>query len=202
MAYDVGNTANLDLAVTPFDGTTDATVQVTSPTGTVSNPTATTADAGNHWVAQVVLNEPGTWTVRWETTGVGAGVKYQTIEVDTMPPATEAQDDVRLLIADTSSANRMFSTRQIAQFLRLNAENTRRAAAQALDVLASNEALVSKVIRTQDLQTDGAKVADALRKQASELRRQADQGEDDSADSTGFEIVEFQPYQCRPGWPY
>lgn len=201
MAYDVGNTANLDLTVAPFDGTTDAAVQVTSPTGIASNPTATTADAGNHWVAQVVLNEPGTWVVRWETTGVGVGVKVQTIEVDTMPPATEAQDDVRLLIADTDSTNRMFSTRQIAQFLRLNADNTRRAAAQALDVLASNEALVSKVIRTQDLQTDGAKVADALRKQAAELRRQADQGEDDS-NSTGFEIVEYEPYQCRPGWPY
>lgn len=201
MAYDVGNTATLDLTVTPFDVTTAATVTVTSPTGVASNPVATTADDGNHWAAQVTLNEPGTWVVRWETTGTGVGVKFQTVEVDTMPPATEAQDDVRLLIADTDSTNRMFSTRQIAQFLRLNADNTRRAAAQALDVMAANEAMVSKVIKTQDLSTDGAKVADALRKQAAELRRQADQGEDDT-DSTGFEIVEFEPYACRPGWPY
>lgn len=200
MAYDVGNTANLDLTVTPFDVTTHAVVQVTSPTGVVSNPTATTADAGNHWVAQVVLNEPGTWTVRWETTGVGVGVKYQTIEVDTVPPAAEAQSDVRLLISDTDPANRFFSTREIARFLALNADHTRRAAAQALDVWAANEAMVSKKITTQDLQTDGPAVAAALRAAATELRRQADAGEDGS-DDVGFEIVEYVPYPHRT-WPY
>lgn len=197
MTYDVGNTATLDLTVTPFDETTAATVQVTPPVGDATTPSATTDDGGNHWTAHVVLDQPGTWTVRWETTGTGVGVKYTTIEVDTVPPATEAQDDVRLLIADTSTANRMFSTRQIAQFLRLNSNNVRRAAAQALDVMASNEAMVSKVIKTQDLSTDGAKVADALRKQAAELRRQADAGEDDDA-ASGFEIAEFEPYPCRP----
>lgn len=202
MAYDVGNTATLDLEVTPFDGTTAAAVTATSPSGVDSAPAATTADGGHNWTAHLTLTEPGTWIVRWETTGTGVGVKYVTLEVDTVPPATEAQDDVRLLIADTSTANRMFSTRQIAQFLRLNVDNTRRAAAQALDVMASNEAMVSKVIRTQDLSTDGAKVAEALRKQAAELRRQADAGEDDSDDASGFEIAEYEPYPCRPGWPY
>ena len=202
MTYDVGNTATLDLEVTPFDGTTAATVTVTSPSGTPSSPAASTGDGGNHWTAHLTLTEPGTWVVRWNVAGTGVGVKFVTIEVDTVPPATEAQDDVRLLIADTSTANRMFSTRQIAQFLRLNSDNVRRAAAQALDVMASNEAMVSKVIKTQDLSTDGAKVAEALRKQAAELRRQADDGEDDSDDSSGFEIAEYQPYACRPGWPY
>ena len=197
MTYDVGNTATLDLEVTPFDGTTVATVGVTSPTGATSAPAATTGDGGNNWVAYLTLNEPGTWTIRWEVTGTGVGVKFVTVEVDTMPPATEAQDDVRLLIADTDPANRIFSTRQIAQFLRLNGDNTRRAAAQALDVMASNEAMVSKVVKTQDLSADGAKVADALRKQAAELRRQADAGED-SDDESGFEIAEFEPDACRP----
>lgn len=202
MTYDVGNTAFLELNVTPFDGTTAATVTATSPSGVDSNPVATTDDGGNNWVAHLTLTEPGTWVVRWETTGTGVGVKYVTLEVDTLPPPTEAQDDVRLLIADTSTANRMFSTRQIAQFLRLNSDNTRRAAAQALDVMASNEAMVSKVIKTQDLSTDGAKVAEALRKQAAELRRQADAGEDDGDDSSGFEIAEFEPYPCRTPWGY
>lgn len=203
MAYDLGNTATLHLTVTPFDGTTTATVEATSPTGVVSNPAASTDDGGNHWTAQVTLNEPGTWTIKWTVAGVGVGVKYQTIDVDTVPPATEAQDDVRLLITDTDTANRIFSTRQIAAFLRLNSGNVRRAAAQALDAMASNEALVSKVIKTQDLSTDGAKVADALRKQAAELRRQADAGED-TEDSSGFEIVEYEPYPASPerteGW--
>ena len=202
MTYDVGNTAFLDLEVTPFDGTTDATVTATSPSGVDSNPAATTVDGGRNWVAHLTLTEPGTWTVRWETTGTGVGVKFTTLEVDTLPPATEQQDDVRLLIADTSTANRMFSTRQIAQFLRLNGDNTRRAAAQALDVMASNEAMVSKVIKTKDLSTDGAKVADSLRKQATELRRQADDGEDSDDDASGFEIAEYEPYPCRPPWGY
>jgi hypothetical protein len=201
MAYDLGNTAFLELEVNPFDGTTAATVTATAPSDAASSPAATTDDAGNHWTATVVLNEAGTWTIRWETTGTGAGVKYQTIEVDEAPPATEAQGDVRLLIADTDSTRRMFSTLQIAAFLRLNGDNTRRAAAQALDVMASNEAMVSKVIKTQDLSTDGAKVADALRKQAAELRRQADDGEDGS-DDAGFEIAEFEPYQRRYPWGY
>lgn len=201
MAYDVGNTANLDLTVTPFDVTTDAAVQVTSPTGIVSNPTATTADGGNHWVAQVLLNEPGTWVAYWTTTGLGVGAKSITVEVDTLPPMTEAQSDVRLLISDTDPANRFFSTREISRFLAMNADHTRRAAAQALDVWAANEAMVSKKITTQDLSTDGPAVAAALRAAATELRRQADSGEDGS-DDVGFEIVEYQPYPCRPGWPY
>lgn len=202
MAYDVGNTATLRLNVDPFDGTTDADVQVTSPSGVVSNPTATTGNGGNDWLAHVVLDEPGQWVVKWTVTGSGVGVKFETIDVDTMPPATEALDDVRLLITDTDQANRIFSTRQIAQFLRLNQDNTRRAAAQALDVLAANEALVSKVIKTKDLSTDGAKTADALRKQAAELRRQADAGEDATDDATGLEIVEFEPCPQPYGWLY
>lgn len=201
MAYDVGNTATLDLEVTPFDGTTAATVQVTSPSGVDSTPAAATSDGGNHWVAHVTLTEPGTWIVRWATAGTGVGVKFTTIEVDTVPPATEEQSDVRLLIADTDPTNRFFSTREIARFLALNPDSVRRAAAQALDVWAANEAMVSKKIRTQDLSTDGPAVADALRKSAAELRRQADQGEGD-ADSVGFEIAEFEPYPCRTPWGY
>lgn len=66
-----------------------------------------------------------------------------------------------------------------------------RAAADALDAIATSEALTSKVIRTQDLSTDGAKVADALRKQSTALRQKADQAEADSF----FEIIPF----CHTG---
>lgn len=63
-----------------------------------------------------------------------------------------------------------------------------RAAADALDAIATSEALTSKVIRTQDLSTDGAKVADSLRKQAEGLRRRAD---DEDPDMGGvFEIID------------
>lgn len=203
MAYDVGNVAVFRLDIKNFDGTTVALVEVKAPDGTVVTPapTPTSSNSGATWTVLVPLDQAGVWYIGWHVTGTGELTQWDTAEAEVPPPPTEAQDDVRLLIADTDTGSRIFSTRQIAQFLRLNGDNTRRAAAQALDVMASNEAMVSKVIKTQDLSTDGAKVADALRKQAAELRRQADDGEDGSEDS-GFEIAEFDPYPRHPGWRY
>lgn len=202
MAYDVGDIAVFTLNVAPFDGTTAATVTVKAPDGTETPATPTPSDGGAKWTVQVPLTAAGTWYIGWTVTGTGAGTQWDNADAEPAPPPSDEQDDVRLLIADTDPANRIFSTRQIAQFLRLNNDHVRRAAAQALDVLAANEALVSKVIKTQDLSTDGAKTADALRKQAAELRRQADAGEGEDDDATGFEIVEYEPYPCRTGWPY
>lgn len=64
----------------------------------------------------------------------------------------------------------------------------KRAAADALEAIATSEVLTSKVIRTQDLSTDGAKVADALRKQAESLRSRAD--DEDPEFGGVFEIIE------------
>ena len=50
----------------------------------------------------------------------------------------------------------------------------KRAAADVIDALANNEALVLKKIKTEDLQTDGAATANALRAGARALRQQAD----------------------------
>ena len=87
---------------------------------------------------------------------------------------------VRLLITDTDPARPIFSDDSaITAFLTLNDSDVRLAAAQALDVMATNEAMVLKVIRNMDLQTDGARVADSLRVHASVLRQQA------AADSEG-----------------
>lgn len=198
MAYDVGDIAVFTLTVDPFDGTTAATVLVKAPDGTEAPAAPTPSGGGATWTVQVPLTAAGRWYVGWTVTGTGAGTQWDNADADPVPPPDESQEDVRLLIADTDEANRIFSTRQIAAFLRMNNANVRRAAAQALDVLAANEALVSKVIKTKDLSTDGAKTADALRKQAAELRRQADAGEDDTADGSGFEIVEYEPYPARP----
>ena len=105
----------------------------------------------------------------------------------------------RLLIPDTDEAAFLFLDAEITAFLGLNAANPRRAAAEALEALASNEALVSKVIRTQDLSTDGAKVAAELRARAKQLRAQADEdaGVDDG--SGGFYVVDYRPH---PRYPY
>lgn len=197
MSYDVGDIAIATLTVSVHDETTQAAVIAKGPDGSETPLTPSSVDVGATWTVQVPLTMAGTWYVIWTVTGTGTGTQSDTIEAEPLPPPTVEQDDVRLLIADTSAANRIFSTKQIAAFLRMNRDNVRRAAAQALDVMAANEAMVSKVIRTQDLSTDGAKVADSLRKQAAELRRQEDQGENDS-ETSGFEIVEYEPYPCWP----
>lgn len=199
--YLVGQTANLTLTVDPFDETTSATVVVTRPDGTTISPTPSSADDNHTWTAQVTLNQVGVYSVVWTTAGVGMGAEAQQVEAEAAVP-TDAVRQVRLLISDTNRDNRVFATSEIGDFLALNSDNVRRAAAQALDAIAANEVMVSKVIRTQDLSTDGAKVADALRKQAAELRRQADTGDGSEDAGSGFEIVEFEPYPQRYGWPY
>lgn len=70
------------------------------------------------------------------------------------------------------------------------------ATADALRALAANEILIGKYIRTQDLQTDGAKVGDALRLLAREYENKQKQDDDDNAlEEFAFEIVDFRyPY--------
>lgn len=120
---------------------------------------------------------------------------------DIYPPAYDTViGQIRLLIPDVeqledlsnSSANAeyLFNDSQIQAFATLYNNNVKRAAAQAKLVLATSEALISKVIRTDDLQTDGAKLGAELRAQAVELNKQADQ--DDFSDSyDAFEIIDF-----------
>ena len=111
------------------------------------------------------------------------------------PPATADMDMVRLLIADTGDVP-LFTDNQIGAFLTLEG-GVKLAAAQALDTMASSEVMVSKVIRTLDLQTDGAKVAAELRARAAALREQAAAVDADGA-VFGLEIVDFDP----GGWAY
>lgn len=116
---------------------------------------------------------------------------------------------VRLLINDTSD-DPVFADTDVAAFLEMEDGHVKRAAAQALDTIADDEALTSKAIRTQDLATDGPKVAESLRKRAAALRAQADKADDD-ADEGFFAIVpmsgahhapELTQHQHFPGlWP-
>lgn len=79
---------------------------------------------------------------------------------------------VRLLINDTDSSNVIFQDEEISAFLSLN-DGLKRSAAAALDTIASNQAMVLKVIRLLDLSTDGPSVARALRDHAGQLREEA-----------------------------
>ena len=67
----------------------------------------------------------------------------------------------------------------------------KRAAADIIDALANNEALVLKKIKTEDLQTDGPATANALRAGARALRQQADD-EDTAVADNFFDIIPFK----------
>jgi len=118
---------------------------------------------------------------------------------------------VRLLLNDIptgegDTAAAVFSDAEIQAFLDLEGGSVKRAAAQAIDSNATNEALASKVLRTQDLTTDGAKLADAMRKHADSLRAQADRDEATAdADDGAFTLVSPVRRSCRPPelteWP-
>ena len=110
---------------------------------------------------------------------------------------SSAVGQVRLLTADVTEGDFLLEDDVITGYLSLNGDNVRRAAADALDAIASSETLVSKAIRTQDLATDGAKVADSLRKHAAVLRAQADDA-DDAADDGFFDVVDTLPADTRP----
>ena len=114
---------------------------------------------------------------------------YATVigQIRLLIPDVEQLED---LVNPSADPAYLFNDAQIQAFATLYSDNVKRAAAQAKLVLATSEALISKVIRTDDLQTDGAKLGAELRAQAVELNKQADQ--DDFSDSyDAFEIIDF-----------
>ena len=95
---------------------------------------------------------------------------------------------VRLLIPDSRFDAYIFEDEEISTFLLLET-GVKRAAALALETIASNEALVLKVIKLLDVQTDGAKVSDALLKRAEKLRSQSAQDDDDLYADEGAVVI-------------
>jgi hypothetical protein len=101
---------------------------------------------------------------------------------------------VRLLIGDTvlDGGEYIFSDEFIGGYLTVNSNNVRYAAADALDVLATNEAYISKKLRSESIQTDGASIANAIRLHAAALRARAKQ-DAEALDAEGaVEIVDFR----------
>lgn len=98
---------------------------------------------------------------------------------------------VRLLLNDVDPARRIFEDQDIEDFLTLESGHVKLAAAQAIDTNATNEVLASKVLRSQDWQTDGAKIADAMRGHADRLRQQHADSLDE-ADDGFFQIVDAE----------
>lgn len=84
---------------------------------------------------------------------------------------------VRLLVSDVGGSDGstfLFTNAEVDAFLTLRGDDVMLAAALALRTIAGNEAMTSKVIRFLDLQTDGAKLAQALLQLADKYEAQAD----------------------------
>ena len=80
---------------------------------------------------------------------------------------------VRLLCTDRDPDHEIFSDEEIAVFLDLNEQDVRLAAADALDQIATSQALILKYIEVNGLKTNGQAVANALHQQAESLRSRA-----------------------------
>jgi hypothetical protein len=92
---------------------------------------------------------------------------------------------VRLLITDRDAQVATFSDEEISAIYDLCGQSVRMTAAQLLDTLAANEALVQKRIKTLSLETDGAVVAKALHDLAATLREQ------ENLQDGGFDVAEM-----------
>lgn len=126
---------------------------------------------------------------------------------DVYPPDfTSSRGRVRALLPDVEQVDfsgegvpeYLFSDAHIDAFLATSRGGPRsrilRAAAMGLRAIATTEGLISKVIKTEDLQTDGAKLAAALFKGAEGFDQQADDTDEEEDDwMYGFQIVDFQP---------
>ena len=124
---------------------------------------------------------------------------------DVYPPDySTVVGQIRLLIPDveqlenladpTADAAYLFDDHQVQAFATLYGNNVKRAAAQAKLVLATSEALINKVIRTYDLQTDGAKLGAELRAQAKQLQDEADKDDLVESYESSFTVV---PYSTK-----
>lgn len=114
-----------------------------------------------------------------------------------MEPITEDEIAIiRSLIPDDApvfgetGADYMFSDVQLGHYFKVGGGNLLRASALAVYAIAASEALISKVIKTQDLMTDGAKTATALIAKADALIKMASDEEAGQLDSF-FEIIDF-----------
>ena len=95
---------------------------------------------------------------------------------------------VRLIIGDSDATNIMFQDNEVQTFLNLTQANVYRAAALAIDTIATNQAMTLKVMSLLDLHTDGATLAKALRDHAVQLREQANIS--DAANGVLFDYAE------------
>ena len=80
----------------------------------------------------------------------------------------------------------LFTDEEILAFLAVNNGNVKRAAADVCDAIGMDKALQLLVLKTDDKQTDGAKLLDAIVKRAKTLREQA---KEDDENNLSFDVI-------------
>lgn len=129
----------------------------------------------------------------------GFRVGYHTSMIDFSTPVGQVRvliPDLRELedLRDLRKPKRyLFSDEEIGALLAVNGGNVKLAAADACDAIGTDRALQLLVLKTDDKQTDGAKLLEAFVKRAAQLRARA---EEDAQSDVGFELVEpsFEPW--------
>ena len=109
-------------------------------------------------------------------------------------------EKMRVLIPDNEQVfdgDYLFSDNDLNAYLEVANGSVLRAASYAVLAIANSEAMISKVIKTQDLSTNGAAVADALRLTAKQLADRADK-EDDLAGEFYLNFVDYGYGTTRP----
>lgn len=115
---------------------------------------------------------------------------------------TSPVGQVRVLIPDLrkledlrdlrKEARYLFTDEEISAFLAVNNGNVKLAAADACDAIGTDRALQLLVLKTDDKQTDGAKLLSAFVARARQLRAQA---KEDAEMKLAFDVVypSFEP---------
>lgn len=101
----------------------------------------------------------------------------------------------------TAEPSYLFSDRTLRDFIAFAKNNNpRRAAADACEAVAGSEALILKVLTTEDLATNGAALAKEWGAKATRLRNQAKDDEENDDDGSGAFSVPFikRPTQFDP----
>lgn len=208
--YWAGTTLVIDWRVTNLDG---EVVDGATVTGEVRLPDDTTVPLTAMWIvadqvyrASYTPEQAGLHVWRLEANGATTGAVEGKVVVQRsllgLPPITvDAATDigaVRLLATDLDEVTPLLSDAQITRLLSLAGGRVLRAAALALEAIATSENLISKRIKTLDLSTDGPAVARELREMAKQLKQQDDDA-DENGGSWGIDIVNYDKWAAyRP----
>lgn len=112
------------------------------------------------------------------------------------------REEVRLLIPDLTTPP-VFSDAQIDQIITLSGDKPFLAAAIALEIIATDEAMTYKIVRTDDLSVNGVTGAQFLLDRAKALRNTQDSTDTDAGEAFHLVFPDediWYPPEATP-WP-